>query len=50
MDYHVLCLVDDLATGTVARPIVADTDNTFEWMTLNDRAVGFCPAAARPRR
>ena len=41
MDYHVVCLVDDLASGTVARPIVADPDITFEWITLNDRAVGF---------
>ena len=48
MDYHVVCLVDDLATGTVARPIVADTDNTFEWMTLNDRAVGFYQQSLDP--
>lgn len=41
MDYHVVCLIDNLATGTTARPIVADPDITFEWITLNDRAVGF---------
>ena len=40
-DYHAMCLVDDLASGTVARPIVADPDVTYEWLTMNDRVVGY---------
>ncbi len=41
MDYHALCLIDDLATGATPRPIVADPDIYYEWITINDRAVGF---------
>lgn len=40
-DYHAVCLIDDLAAGTGARRILADADATYEWITLNDRAVGF---------
>ena len=41
MDYHVVCMIDDLGTGATARPIVADPNTTYEWITINDRAVGF---------
>lgn len=40
-EHHIVCLVDDLAAGTAARPILADPDTDIEWMTVNDRAVGF---------
>jgi hypothetical protein len=40
-DYHAVCLIDDLATGAATRPILFDPDIYYEWLTINDRAVGF---------
>jgi hypothetical protein len=39
--YDIVCIVDDLTTGGPARPILADPDASFEWLSVNDRAVGF---------
>lgn len=47
-EYHVVCLVDDLAMGAVARRILSDPDATYEWITLNDRAVGFYQQSLDP--
>lgn len=49
MDYHAVCLVDDLASGTVSRPILADADTTYEWITLSDRAVGYFQQSLDPK-
>ena len=39
--YHTVCLIDDLATDAGGRPILSDPDTSYEWITLNDRAMGY---------
>lgn len=46
-DYHVVCLVDDLAAGAT-RPILSDPNIYYEWLTMNDRAVGFAQQSLDP--
>ena len=43
-----LCLVDDLGSSAAARAIVADPDTSYEWLTINDRAVGFSQQSLDP--
>ena len=40
-DLHAVCLIEDLAAAATARPIVGDPDIYYEYITLNDRAVGY---------
>lgn len=47
-DYHVVCLIDDLATSATPRIIMADPNIDFEWLTLNGRAVGFAQRSLDP--
>ena len=37
----IVCLIDDLAATGPARPILADPDHHYEWLTVSDRVIGF---------
>ncbi|MFN8622837.1 MAG: hypothetical protein U0869_19035 [Chloroflexota bacterium] len=40
MSDGIVCTIDDLTADTPARPILADPDNQFQWISMNRRAIG----------